>query len=409
MLKSGGELKRTLTAPVLTIYGVGTILGAGIYALIGKISGMAGYFAPLSFLGAALVAFLTALSYAELSSRFPKAAGEAVYVFEGFSSKHLGALAGVLVIISGVVSSAALSVGFMGYFGELLDVPSPVVLIAVVLFLGFIAASGVKQAVGLVIAVTAVEVGGLFYILAVGWDGIGQYITHVGDYVGSAKGVPVFGLLSGMILSIYAYIGFEDMANMAEETKEPRKTLGVSILAALLITTILYLLVAMVSLGYLTPDELAASDAPLASVFERATGQDPAFISLISILAITNGALVQIIMSSRVLYGMSREGWVHKGLGDVHPFTSTPVVATVIVSLVYLILALLFPIEALARFAAMVALIVFAMVNLALVMIKVRDADREKPEFHVPAWLPLWGFMACAGCAALEAIWKIVV
>ncbi|MCK5576302.1 MAG: amino acid permease, partial [Sphingomonadales bacterium] len=256
MLKSGGELKRALSTPVLMAYGVGTILGAGIYALIGKISGMAGYLTPLAFLAAAFIAFLTALSYAELGSRFPKAAGEAIYVFEGFSSKHLGALAGFLVIISGVVSSAALAVGFMGYFGELMNVPAPLVLFGVVLVLGGIATIGVIEAVWLVVGVTVIEVAGLVYILAVGWDGVGLYFENVSHYVDTMDGLPIFGLFSGMILSIYAYIGFEDMANMAEETKEPRKALGVAILGALLITTVLYLLVSMVSLGHLTPDEL---------------------------------------------------------------------------------------------------------------------------------------------------------
>jgi amino acid transporter len=386
-------LKRSLSLLHMTLYGLGTILGAGIYVLVGQVAAGAGMYAPVSFLVAALLATLTGLSYAELSARYPRSAGEAVYVQEGLGRRTLAVSVGWLIIFTGIVSAAAIANGFVGYLHVFVALSDWLVIVALVLALGALAAWGISESVTAAAIITLVEIGGLLLILVVTGDSLLTLPQRWPELIPPPDISLWHGILLGAFLAFYAFIGFEDMVNVAEEVKEPTRTLPRAILLAIGISTLLYLLVALAAVLVLPLSELSESRAPLALMYERATGAPPTLISLISLFAVVNGALIQIIMSSRVLYGMSRQGWLHVVFSRVHPVTRTPLMATALVTGLVLILALWLPIVTLAKATSLIVLVVFTLVNLALVRIK-RRAPKTKRGPCFPLWVPLAGFLA---------------
>jgi len=401
-------LKRSLSLPLITFYGLGTILGAGIYVLLGKVVGSAGLHAPLAFLLASCLALFTAFSYAELSARLPFSAGEAVYVQHALGRRSLSVLVGLLVVLVGVVSPAVIAKGFVGYLHVFVDVPGWLATALLVLALGTLAAWGISQSVVAASVITVVEIGGLVLVLWVARDSFGALPSRVGELVPAADTSVWHGVLLGAFLAFYAFIGFEDMVNVAEEVERPQRNLPLAIFIALAVTTVLYMAVALVAVLALPTAQLAASEAPLALIYERSTGRPPTLISLVSMLAVINGALIQIIMASRVLYGMGVRGWVPRPLGRVHPLTRTPLVATVLITAVVLVLALALPLVTLAKVTSLITLVVFALVNLSLWRIK--GTDPHPPGVKTfPRWLPATGFVASAGFVVyqgLSFVWR---
>ena len=385
------ELKRSISLTLLSLYGLGNILGAGIYVLIGKVVATAGVFTPWSFLIASLLAGITAFSYAELSSRYPVSAGEAVYLQAGFSQKYLSAGIGILIILAGIVSSATIARGFVGYFLQFWTAPSWLVIVVLVIALGSLAIWGIVESVRVAALFTLAEIFGLAMIIWVAMPGAEALGSSLGVMAKPADFVAWNGILLGGILAFYAYIGFEDMVNVAEEVRNPVKTMPAAILIALVVSTLMYMTVSLVAIASGNVDELGRSDAPLALIYERAVGQSPVLISAIAMAAVVNGALIQIIMGSRVCYGLARQGWIPAQLGKVHPYTRTPAVATVVVTLLVLVMALWLPVETLARSTSLLLLFVFALINLALWRIQ-RNPDYPPAEFSVPGWVPLAGF-----------------
>lgn len=392
-------LKRSLSLPLLTLYGVGTTVGAGIYVLIGKVVGEAGVYAPLSFLLAAALAGLSALSFAEMSARFPASAGEAVYVQEGLGWRPLTVLVGLLVVAAGLVSCATLAHGFVGYMAQFVDLPAPLLLLALVGTLGLIAGIGITESVALAAVLTLLEVGGLVAIIGGAAFGASAPVLGVAETVGA----PLLwtGVLSGAVLAFYAFIGFEDMVNVAEEVRDVRRNLPRAILATLVITSAFYVAISLIAVAMVPAGLLAESEAPLALLFERTTGLAGAPISVIAILAVLNGMLIQIIMAARVLYGMGARGWLPAALAHVNPRTRTPLRATALVTAIVLALALAFPIVTLAKATSAVALSIFTLVNLSLHRLK--SVDTAPPTgFTAPRWLPLLGALASAALLAFE-------
>jgi amino acid transporter len=387
------ELRRSLSLTQITLYGLGTILGAGIYVLVGKVAGLAGLYAPVSFVVAAALAAMTGISYAELSARYPRSAGEAVYVQEGLHRRTLSVLVGFLIILTGVVSAATIANGFVGYLHVFAPVPDWLAITLLVLLLGALAAWGINESVMAASVITLVEVGGLILVLLVAGDSLGELPARLPELIPPADAGVWHGILLGAFIAFYAFIGFEDMVNVAEEVKNPTRMLPLAIIIAIVVSTILYLLVSLVAVLALPPAELAQSRAPLALIYERATGSAPVLISLISIFAVVNGALIQIIMAARVLYGMSREGWLHGAFGRVHPRTQTPLLSTMLVTLVVLILALWLPLVTLAKATSFIILVVFALINLALVRIKRREPRPNGIKVY-PVWIPVAGFVS---------------
>ncbi len=383
-------LRRRLGLTLLTLYGLGTTVGAGIYVLVGKVAGRAGDYAPISFIVAAVLAGFTAAAYAELSARFPMSAGEAVYVRRGFDRPSLAILVGVLVVITGTVSAAALTVGFVGYFGQLVPLPVFVSVGGLVLVLLSLAIWGIGESVSIAAILTILEVGGLLLVIWAGRDVIGDPGPALETLLPPFHLDAWVGIVTGSFLAFFAFIGFEDMVNVAEEVKRPEHTLPRAIALTLIVTTVLYVIVSIIAVRTLGPIDLAAAEAPLVAVYAKASGTPGTALVLIGTLAVVNGALIQMIMASRVIYGMGAQGWLPAGLAGVNRHTGTPVAATGLVAAFVLLLAILFDVEQLAELTTLVTLAVFTMVNGALVRLKLRMDDRS--EFvTLPLWVPVTG------------------
>jgi amino acid transporter len=389
------KLRRVIGLKGLTLYGVGVTLGAGIYALIGEVAGAAGGLAPFGFLLAGVLAAFTGLSYAELGSRYPESAGEAAYVARGFNRNWATALAGWGVAISGTVSSAAILNSFVDYLHRLVpSVPGWAAILSVLLLVTLAAIWGVKESVWAAAAITLVEAAGLVLIIAVALpDAIAAPAPPMPE-------APISGLFAASLLAFFAFIGFEDMANMAEETVEPQKTLPRAILITLCVSALIYLAVAWVSIRVVPPEVLAAEEGALAAVFEQATGLSGMGIAYIALFALVSGALVQILMASRVLYGLSRRNLAPSAFRLVDAQSRTPRIATVAVALAIAVLALAAPMGELAKATSGVTLMVFALVNAALLAIRMRLGDPPGGCFKAPLWAPVLGVTASLAVAA---------
>jgi APA family basic amino acid/polyamine antiporter len=394
-------LRRNLSLTHVVLYGVGTTVGAGIYLLIGEVAKISGLAAPSAFLASSVLAAFTALSFGELSSRFPQSAGEAVYVREGFGRRDLATSVGLLVAAAGCISAAAMANGFAAYLSEFIEVPKSICVTLFVLAMVGIAIWGVAESVSIAGVITLIEVGGLVVLVWVAGDSL----VRVPDEWTAL--LPVFdpdawhGVGAACLLTFYAFLGFEDMVNVAEEVKNVRRVLPLAIGITLAVTTVLYVLLATVCVLAVTPAELGESTAPLAFVFERVTGRAPTGIAIVGILAVVNGALIQTIMASRILFGLASRGQLVPVLARIHPKTRTPHVATLVAGVAVLGLALWLPLAPLAEGTAFVTLVVFATVNLALLRIK-RDPARPAPVFSVPIWVPIVGASTTIGLLGLR-------
>jgi amino acid transporter len=400
-------LKRVISLPLLVLYGVGTVIGAGIYALLGEIAGVAGYGAPLAFLIASTVAAFTACSFAELAGRYPRAAGAALYVQIGFDTAWLGRIIGLLVVLSGVVSSAAMINAFHGYLQEVVAVDRSVTVIAAALLLGAVAVWGIAESTLLAAAITLIEVGGLLAVVFVGRTALATFPSEWTLFIPGQGSGNWSGLLFGATLAFYAYIGFEDMVDVAEETRDVRRTLPLSILLTLAITTALYLSLVVTALLSLTPEELAASTAPLAALYEKHTGGSPHYIGIIAMFAIVNGALIQIVMASRVMYGLASRGQLPGCLGRVSARTRTPVVATATATALVVALALVGRLAGLATATSLIMLCIFTAVNLSLWRIKATGTT-PPPSVHFPRWIPIAGAVLSAGLVIREILGRLL-
>jgi len=396
-----GELRRSLSLPLITFYGLGTILGAGIYVLVGKVAGVAGVFAPLSFGLAAVTAALSAFTYMELCSRHPLAGGAAIYTQQGFGLRWLSIVVGLLIVLSGLVSAATISKGFVGYFHIFLEAPEALVVLGAVLALCLLAIWGIAQSVTAAAVATLIEVGGLILIIIVAYGSMATTSEPVASLMPPMEDIAWQGVFLGGFLAFYAFIGFEDMVNVAEEVKEPERNMPRAILLAIAISTVLYLAVSLAAVMTLSLEELSASGAPLALMFEQSTGASPKVMGAIGLFAVINGALIQIIMAARMLYGMSREGWLPKGIGKVHPVTQTPILATILVSIAVLVLALVLPLVTLAKVTSFAVLAVFATISVALIRLK-RRGPPAAGVYTVPMWVPYASTASTLGLLGLQ-------
>jgi amino acid transporter len=388
------SLKRSLSLPLLTFYGLGTIIGAGIYVLIGAVAGKAGLYAPISFVLAAIIAGFTAFSYAELSSRLPRSAGEALYIQEAFHIRWLSRTTGWSVVTIGIVSSATIANGFVGYLDAFIGVPAWLAVAVLVIAMGLIAGWGISESVWLATVITLIEIGGLLYVIVLGGEALMQLPSRWSELIPPLDSAAWGGILVGAFLAFYAFIGFEDMVNVAEEVNDAPRILPRAIVLALVISTLCYLSIAVVSVLAVPIEQLAASEAPLAAVIKSSSHGHTLLISAIGIIAVVNGAMIQIIMASRVLYGMGRTQLAPAFLATIHPRTRTPLLATTLVTLVILVLALWLPLVTLAQLTSMITLAVFTSVNVALIKLKQRG-EHPSAFINTPAWVPWIGAGMC--------------
>jgi len=385
-----GSLKQVFTLQTLVIYGVGDILGAGIYAVIGKVAGISGYFVWAAFILAMVVAAFTALSYAELGSRFPKSGGVAYFVQKAFNTDWLSVMVGWLMFCTCLVSMATLSNAFAGYLNNFAPI-LPRWLIILVFFAGltFVNFRGIEESSWLNMICTFTEVAGLFIVMFVASAFLlgGGTPAGTGEVPVDAIASPLVPIFQGAALAFYSFIGFEDIVNVAEEVKNPQRTIPKAILLALGIAGIIYIAIALLSTRVLTPAELTASSAPLLDVVRRAQPNFPLIVfTLIPLFAVLNTALLNFVTSSRLLYGMSREGLLPAWLGKVHPERGTPYRTILIILPIVIVLALSGTLAVLAGATATLILLMFALVNLSLLMIKRREPATSG--FKVPFLLP---------------------
>lgn len=395
------KLKRTLSLPMLVFYGVGVTIGAGIFALIGEIVGLAGQQAPLAFLLAGIIAAATGLSYAKLAAVYPRAGGEAVFVNIGIGS-FWGRVVGLGVTATAIISSAVVALAFAGYFQQLLHLPTPLITSVVILTLAGIAWFGVRESVIFAAIITLLEIGTLVVIGFMGapnLNDIGFLAQSLNPFAVNANMVAVS---TAAMIAFFAFIGFEDIENMAEETKDAHKNVPRAILLTLVITVIVYMLVALVAVTSMDQAQLAGSKAPIADLFTALTGQSGAPIAVIATIAMVNGILVQIIMASRVLYGMAQEKLVPGIFGLLDAKRQTPLFSTWFVAGLTTILAVSFPLVHLAQATSAIILFVFSLVNFSLWRIARRkDAPASLRNWQ---WLGLFGALISAGLLLSEAL-----
>ena len=236
-----GALKRRLTLPLLTLYGLGVTVGAGIYVLVGITAAKAGFFAPVSFLLAAMVVAFTGFSYSELGTRYPVSAGEAAYVRNGLKSSVLALVVGLMVATSGVVSSAVISIGAAAYIGQLVPLSHTTLMVLVIVSLGLVAAWGILESVVVAAVFTVIEIAGLLFVIWYGFTIKPDLLSEIGRLVPPLEPGAWTGIASAGLLAFFAFVGFEDIANVAEEVKNPQVNLPLAVILTLLIATILYM------------------------------------------------------------------------------------------------------------------------------------------------------------------------
>lgn len=388
-------LRRVLSLPWLVFYGVGVTVGAGIFALIGSITGLAGDHAPLSFLVAGVVAGVTGFSYAALSSAYPRAAGEALFVKMAMGELP-GRIVGLSIVAVAITSCGVIGLAFAGYVAAVTAIPEPLSLLAILAALAVVAWIGVKESVAFAAAITMLEVGTLIVVTVVGLPMIFAQGAAERVLVLPASEHEWAGVAAGAFVAFFAFIGFEDIENMSEETQDANRSIPRAILLTLFISVAIYGLVATVAVAFPDRAALAASKAPLAVLFERATGISGKGIAVMAAIAMVNGILVQIMMASRVLFGMAREGMLPTAIGVLDEKRQTPLRAIILVAGAAALLALLVPLLKLAETTSLIMLVIFALVNASLFILGGRAEQ--------PAVLRRWRLLGAAGAAISVAL-----
>jgi APA family basic amino acid/polyamine antiporter len=370
------ELKRALGLWEVTLSGVGIILGAGIYALIGEAAGLAGNAVWLAFAISALVALLTGLSYAELSSMFPKASAEYEYTSQAFGRLPAFVI-GWLIIFSGAIGAATVALGFAGYFNALLGAPRILSALILVMILSGIILIGIKQSAWVAIVFTFIEALGLVIIIALGIPYLGSV-----DYLEMPFGIS--GLFQASALIFFAFIGFEEMVKLSEEAIDPERTLPRALIMAITASIILYVLVALSAVSVLGWQELSLSDAPFADIAYVALGKNAFFIlSIIALFSTTNTVLLMLLAASRIIYGMADSSSLPKVLGKVHPVTRTPWIAVMASMILCMGFVLLGDIALVANVNNFTVFVTFITINAALMLLRYRKPEISRP-FKVP-------------------------
>jgi APA family basic amino acid/polyamine antiporter len=353
-------LRRVLGTRLLVFYGLGVIIGAGIYVLVGSVVAAAGAAAPWSFLLAGLLAALTALSYAELAARFPEAAGAAAYVKEAFGSDRLSQAVGLAVAAVVVLSTASIARGAVGYVTPFVVLPDEVVSGGLVVLFTAVACLGVRESVGLAAAMTVLEIGGLLFVIAVGLPALETLPERAAELVPFADGDALAGIALGAFLAFFAFIGFENLANMAEEAADPERSLPRAILWSLAISTALYMAVALITVLALPLADIVAAPAPLLLVAARLQWFSMDLFAAVALVAVVNGVLIELVMLARLLYGMARRGWLPRGLARVSARVHTPVPATLAGGAIVLVFTVALPFVSLVSITSTVTLVIFA-------------------------------------------------
>jgi APA family basic amino acid/polyamine antiporter len=394
----GGDrpLARAITGPLLYLFILGDVLGAGIYALMGTLAGEVGgaLWAPL--LLALLLALLTAGSYAELVTKYPKAGGAAIFAERAYRTPLVSFLVGFSMLAAGVVSAAALALAFAGqYLGSFATLPPVPTAIAFLALVAAVNARGISESLKGNVVMTVVEVSGLVIVVvvvAVMLGGGGGDLSRVGEFPAEAN--PAVATLGAAIIAYYSFVGFETSANVAQEVREPSRVYPRALFASLITAGVVYVLVGLASSVALPADELAGSTGPLLAVVAATGVGVPTWLfSLIALVAVANGALLTMIMASRVTYGMARQGLLPGVLGRVLEKRRTPWVAILVTTAVAMLLTTIGDVGTLAETVVLLLLFVFISTNVAVLVLR-RDRV-EHQHFRVWTVVPVLGTASC--------------
>lgn len=392
------ELARELDLKDIVMFGVGAVVGAGIYAIIGEAAGYGGNLLWVSFLVAAVVAFLTALTYAELVSRFPDAGGSFEYVRQAFGIKVAG-VASIAMLFTGVVAAGAIAISFSQYLSRLLDVPTIYTTIGVIVAMGLVNGLGAAESSWFNTLATVVTLVGLGAVVVVAIPDFGTVdLFTAGDADLLALGV-------GGALIFFSFIGFEDLVKLAEETKDPTTTLPRGILISAGIVLVVYLLVAVAAVSALGADRLAESSGPLAEIMSAKAGSLWASgIVVVALFATSKTILSNLLGASRLVFDVARDtgiGWLEK-LSEINDRTSTPVMSILAVTALAVAFGAIGNLKVVAAISNVLIMLVFLTVNVSL--LKVRKETTDKPDFSIPGSVgpyPMTVFAAMAGIGVL--------
>jgi basic amino acid/polyamine antiporter, APA family len=365
------SLHRVLGMTEVTAGGVGIIIGAGIYVLLGAATAHAGALVWAAFLMAAVLSALTGLSYAELSSMFPSAAGEYAYTRQALP-EWVAFIVGWTMITGLVVAAATVSIGFARYVGYFVDINTRAAALGLLVAVCVIAVIGVKQSARLTVGLSAVQVGGLLLVVAIGFP-------HVGD-VDLLTGPGVGGVLTAAALVFFAFIGFDEVITLAEETRDPTRTVPRALLLALGLSTALYVAVAVAAVSVLGASALAASARPLADVMAHVLGGRGAIVvAAIAVMTTTNTTLLALTAASRVMYGMAKAGAMPRALAAVHPDRGTPVRAIIVVASIAAVFAAFGEFTVIAAVTDFAVYVVFLAVNGTVIILRRTRPDLPRP------------------------------
>jgi basic amino acid/polyamine antiporter, APA family len=408
--RTATPLRPAITRPMLTVFVIGDVLGAGIYALVGEVAGKVGGAIWTSFLAAGILAAFTATAYAELVTKYPQAAGAALYTHKAFKRPFVTFLVAFAVMCSGVASAATLATAFGGdYLSEFVTLPKLLVGAVFIGLLALINFRGIKESVTVNLGLTSVELTGLLLVTFIGLafllDGGGDAGRALEFKAGDA--VP-FAILSGASLAFFALIGFEDSVNVAEETREPSRVFPPALFTGLGIALIVYVVITLIAGMAVPVDTLSESDGPLLEVVQLGPlAMNTKVFSAIALFALTNGALINMIMASRLIYGMAAQGIVPRQLGRVHRGRRTPWVAIVFVALLAVVLVAVGDLESLADTTVLLLLMVFVCVNVAVLLLRRERVEHD--HWRAPTALPVLGAAACFGLIVQKAVEDTVI
>lgn len=374
-MKEESELKNELNLLEITLVGIGNILGAGIYVLMGKAAGLAGNMVWFSFLFAGATAALSALSYMELASMYPRAGAEYEFVKRAFGER-VGLFVGLLVIYFVVITSSAVALGFGRYFSTLFGSGYLTGTIGLFIFLSLIIVYGIKESARLAILISLIEVSGLLIVIYSGLPYLGT--------VNYLEFPDLSGIFEASALVFFAFLGFEDIVRLSQETKEAEKTTPKALLIAIIFTVFLYICAAVTVVSVLDFRVLGISEAPLADVAEVSLGNDAfTLVSWIALFSTMNTVLVVMLGGSRIVYGMAYSGSLPKSLSRVHRTYHTPWVAILGIACLSILFVPFRDITIVANIANFMIFIVFFMVNLSLIKLRYTDPERNR-SFKVP-------------------------
>lgn len=394
--KSSHTLRRAVTGPMLFLFILGDVLGAGVYALAGTIAGEVGGAIWVPLLIALFFAMLTAGSYAELVTKYPHAGAASVFAGKAFGSPLISFLVGFCMLAAGVTSAAGLSLAFAGdYLAAFIDVPPHIAALLFLVAIGLLNARGIKESLGANLVMTVVELTGLILVViaAVWFFGSGE--ADMGRALEFKPGVsPVMAVLGAALLAFYSFVGFETSANLAEEIRDVRKVYPRALFAALLTAGAVYMAVGVAAATVLPVEQLVSSSAPLLEVVKASgLGIPSRVFAFIALIAVANGALLTMIMASRLTYGMACQDLLPDAFARVLPGRRTPWVAIIGTTLVAIALTLTGTLAVLAQTVVLLLLFVFISTNVAVLVLR-RDKVAED-HFRVPTWVPVLAIVSC--------------